>query len=78
VNKQGGSSGESGTALTERATAQFATRFSASETNVLGEQELPNRCALHLSVLKNTRDNPRVQKRKRPVTPCVPAHVDRH
>jgi hypothetical protein len=45
VKKQGGSSGESGTALTERATAQFATRFSASETSVLGERELQNRCA---------------------------------
>jgi hypothetical protein len=45
ANKQGGINGESGTASTERATAQFTTRFSASETYVLGERELQNRCA---------------------------------
>ena len=45
ANKQGGISGESGTASTERATAQFTTRFSVSETSVLGERELQNRCA---------------------------------
>jgi hypothetical protein len=37
ADKQGGISGESRTALTERATAQFATRFSASEADVLEE-----------------------------------------
>ncbi|KAH8631533.1 hypothetical protein IG631_13216 [Alternaria alternata] len=58
ANKQGGINGELGTALTERATAWPTTRFLASEANVLEEQELLNRCALHLSVLKNTRDNP--------------------
>jgi hypothetical protein len=65
------------TASIKRATAQLTTRFSASETNVLRERELQNRCALHLSVLENTRDNPRARKRKRPVTPCVPARLDR-
>jgi hypothetical protein len=45
ANKQGGISGESETASTERATAQFTTRFSVSETSVLGERELQNRCA---------------------------------
>jgi hypothetical protein len=37
ADKQGGSTGESGTALTERATTQFTTRFSASEADVLEE-----------------------------------------
>lgn len=45
ANKQGDISRESGTALTEQAAAQFTTRFSASETYVLGERELQNRCA---------------------------------
>ncbi|KAF1836478.1 hypothetical protein BDW02DRAFT_567069 [Decorospora gaudefroyi] len=76
ANKQGDISGQSGTALTERATAQFTTRFSASETTVLGERELQNRCALHLSVFKSAGGTPRVWKRKRPVTPCVPARLD--
>jgi hypothetical protein len=29
-------------------------------------------------IFKSTRGNPRVRMRKRPVTPCVPARVDRH
>jgi hypothetical protein len=76
ANEQGGIRGESGTALTEQVAARLTTRFSASEANVLGEQELQNRRALHLSVFENTRDNPRVRKRKRPVTPCVPTRLD--
>jgi hypothetical protein len=64
------------TALTEPATAYPTTRFLASETNVLGERELQNRCTWHSSVFKNARDNPRVRKRKRPVTPGVPARLD--
>jgi hypothetical protein len=72
ANQQGSVIRESATALAERATAQLTTRFSASETDVLGEGELKNRCALHLFVFENTRGNPRVRKRKRPVTPCVP------
>jgi hypothetical protein len=78
ANEQGSVREESRTALTERATAQSTTRFSAPETDVLEERELQNRCALHLSVFKNTRGNARVRKRMRPVTPCVPARVDRH
>jgi hypothetical protein len=78
ANEQGSVRGESVTALTERATAQLAPRFSALETNVLGERELQNRCVLHLFVPENTKENPRVRKRKCPVTPCVPARLDRH
>ena len=44
ANEQGSVRGELGTTLTELATVQFTTRFSALETNVLGEQELQNRC----------------------------------
>ena len=67
ANEQGGIRGESGTALTERAAARLTTRFSASEAHMLGERELQNRCTVHLSVFENTRDNPRVRKRKCPV-----------
>jgi hypothetical protein len=66
ANEEGGIRGESGTALTERAAARLTTRFSALEPYMLGERELQSRCALHLSVFKNTRDNLRVQKRKCP------------
>ena len=38
------------TASIERATAQLTTHFLASETDLLRERELQNRCALHLSV----------------------------
>jgi hypothetical protein len=76
ANEQGDIGGESGTALIERAAARLTTRFSASEANVLGEQQLQNRCALHFAVFESTRDNPRVRKRKRPVTPCVPTRLD--
>jgi hypothetical protein len=62
----------------ERATARSTARFQASETNVLRERELQNRYALHLFVFKTTGGPPRVRYRKRPVTPCVPARVDRH
>jgi hypothetical protein len=78
ANKQGHVGGELGTALTERATARSTMRFSVSETDVLRERELLNRCALYLSVFKSAGGNPRVRKRKRPVTPCVPARMDRH
>jgi hypothetical protein len=78
LNKQGSVRQELETALTERATAQLTAHFLALEINVLREQELQNRCVLHLFVSKNTKGNPRVRKRKRPVTPGVPARVDRH
>jgi len=63
VNKQGGSSGESGTASTERAIGRSAAYFSAPVIDVLGEQELQSRCISHLFVFKNTRNYPRVRKR---------------
>jgi hypothetical protein len=40
ADKQGGIRGESATALAEQATARLTTRFSASETDVLGERGL--------------------------------------
>jgi hypothetical protein len=78
ANKQGGIREESGTALTERATGRLTACFSASEIDVPGEQELQSRCMLHLFVFKNTRNYARVRKKKRPVTPGVPARLDRH
>jgi hypothetical protein len=76
ADKQGVLAESWGTTLIERATTRSTMRFSASETDVLEERELQNRRELHLSVFENTRNNPRVQKRKRPVTPCVPACLD--
>jgi hypothetical protein len=49
-----------------------------AETIATGEQKRQDQCALYLLVFKNTRDNPRVRKRKCPFTPCVPARLDRH
>jgi hypothetical protein len=49
-----------------------------AETIASGEQKRQDQCALYLLVFKNTRDNLRVRKRKCPVTPCVPARLDRH
>jgi hypothetical protein len=46
------------------------------EFNVLEEQELQNRCMLRLCIYKHVADSPRVRKRMRPVTPCVPVHRD--
>lgn len=51
--------------------------FAASETDRTRELELWNRCTLHVFVFENISFNPRVRKRKRPVTPCVPARLDR-
>ena len=78
ANKQGGIREESGTALTEQATGRSTACFSASEIDVLGEQELQSRCISHLFVFKNIRNYPRVRKKKRLVTPGVPARLDRH
>ena len=33
---------------------------------------------MRLFIYKHVADSPRVRKRKRPVTPCVPVRVDRH
>jgi hypothetical protein len=76
ANEQGALEKSWSTALTERPTAWLTMRYPVSEANVLGEGELQNRCALHLFLFENTRNNPRVRKRKRPVTPCVPARLD--
>jgi hypothetical protein len=78
ANKQGGIREESGTVLTEQATGRSTACFSALEIDVLGEQELQSRCISHLFVFKNIRNYPRVRKKKRPVTPGVPARLDRH
>jgi hypothetical protein len=64
------------TALTEQATAWSMTRFFESEFDILEEQELQSRCALRLYIYKHVADSPRVRKRMRPVTPCVPVRRD--
>jgi hypothetical protein len=46
------------------------------EFDVLEEQELQNRCILRLCIYKHVADSPRVRKRMRPVTPCVPVRRD--
>jgi hypothetical protein len=73
ANEQGSVGGESGTTLAESATAQFTTRFSASETNVLGNKSYridAHSAYLHTSALRATR---------RPGSECVPLHhASRH
>jgi hypothetical protein len=63
-------------ALTERATARSTTRFLASEADVLEERELQSICALRMSVCECAEHDPNLQKKKCPVTPCVPARLD--
>lgn len=48
------------------------------EFDVLEEQELQNRCVLRLCICKHVADSPRVRKRMRPVTPCVPVRRNGH
>jgi hypothetical protein len=64
-------------ALTERAKARSTRRFSVSEADVLGERELQNRYALIMYLFKRAGNNLSVRKIKCPVTPCVPACLDR-
>jgi hypothetical protein len=64
------------TAMMKRATAWSTTHFSALEADVLKERELQNRRALRLFVYKRVEHVPSFQKRRCPVTPCVPARLD--
>jgi hypothetical protein len=77
VNGQGGIRGESmdGTDRTSESTVNNA--LSVSEADVLEERELQNGYALLMSVFKRAGDNPSVRKTRCPVTPCVPARLDR-
>jgi hypothetical protein len=64
------------TALTESATARSTTQFLPAEGDMLGEGEMQNRCAAWLSIFEDVAGNPGIRKKRRPVTPCVPARRD--
>jgi hypothetical protein len=60
--------------VTDRPTARPALRSSSSEANMLGEQQLQNRCALSLTSCSGAGLMPKVRTKKRPATQGVPLH----
>jgi hypothetical protein len=47
------------------------THFLAAEANVLGKQDVQNRCKSRLSIFEDVAGNPIVRKKKCPITPYV-------
>jgi hypothetical protein len=58
--------------VTDRPTARLTLRSSSSEANVLGEQQLQNRCALSLTSCSGAGLTPKVRMKKCPTTQGVP------